>query len=185
MLLCASPIAGAQAAEATWGVEHVLSSVAAQALPSVRYREKKYLDFLKIPLFSEGFMYYRAPSYLKKEVLTPEQESFVIQGNELSISGPDRETRNLHLGDYPLLQGFVESLRATLGGDLGTLQQYYRVELQGNQRAWQLRLTPTERALAQYISRITIHGEASRIRSVHTLETDGDHSRTDLIYQGE
>ncbi len=77
-----------------------------------------------------------APGHLVKRTLTPKPETLTVEGDRLTIeSAARKERRTLRLQDYPVLWAFVESIRSTLSGDIGALERFYRVELEGRPRA--------------------------------------------------
>ena len=86
------------------------------------------------------------------------------------------ERRVLKLRDYPVLGGFIESVRATLGGDIKALERFYRVELEGGPAKWQLYLAPRDGKMNEVISLIRIDGSQARIDAIEVQETRGDRS---------
>jgi len=143
---------------------------------SAHFRERKELAILEEPLEMTGILRYRAPDYVKKQVILPYRESFEVQGDRLFIDTPEAGQRQLSLPGYPALHAFVESFRATLAGDLGGLERYYRVRLDGEATAWRLRLEPLDQEMAQYVTAIIIRGSNDQVLSIETLETGGDRS---------
>ncbi len=75
-----------------------------------------------------------------------------------------------------MLRAFVESYRGTLAGDLERLRRYFELELSGPMEAWQLRLTPRNPELAEYLGAVVMRGRAGTVTSVETLEANGDRS---------
>ena len=121
--------------------------------------ERKYLKVLKTPLETTGTLEYDAPDRLVKRTLEPKPETMTVAGERLVIESPARSrSRTLRLGDYPVLGAFVESLRATLNGDLAALERFYRVTLEGGPQRWQLTLTPRDPKMSALIESILIAG---------------------------
>lgn len=145
---------------------------------SVSYTEQQYLDILDIPLESSGSLIFRAPDYLEKQVDNG-GGSYRVEGQQLQVE-QNGELRSIALESYPALAAFVAAFRATLSGDLQTLQRYYRIDLQGEREAWSLSLTPTQREMARVVREIRIHGEGGRITLIETREQGGDNSRMRL-----
>jgi hypothetical protein len=85
-------------------------------------------------------------------------------------------TRTLDLKSYPALVPFIESIRATLAGDLPTLQRLFTVDFAGTLARWRLTLTPRDAQVAKTVSQVRIDGVNSTLTTVEILETDGDHS---------
>lgn len=141
-----------------------------------RFTERKYLSILNEPLTLQGRVHYRAPDYVRKEFDDPDSENFEVRGDELTIEFPDGRRRDLSIDEHPVLRAFVESYRATLAGDEDTLKRYFLVELAGSMNAWELRLTPRQAELADYLSAVIMRGRNSTVDSVETLEASGDRS---------
>ena len=140
------------------------------------FTERKFISILDEPLILEGRVRYRAPDYVRKEYHDPDSESYEVRGDNLTIEYPDGRRRELSIDEHPLLRAFVESYRATLTGDLERLRQYFELELGGHMDAWQLRLTPRDPELADYLSAVVMRGREGTITSVETLEASGDRS---------
>lgn len=141
-----------------------------------KFTEHKYLSILSEPLILEGRVHYKAPDHVKKVYDDPDSESYEVNGDSLTIEFPDGRRRDMSVDEHPVLRAFVESYRATLAGDQETLNRYFNLELTGRIDAWELRLTPRHRELAEYLSAVIMRGRKSTIYSVETLEAGGDRS---------
>lgn len=142
-----------------------------------RFTEKKTLGLLKTPLESSGTLAYRRPAFVEKHVLTPQDEKLTVNGDELiwqnNTTGQQRKIRlqnNLHIS------ALVESIRATLAGDLKTLQQFYEVRLQGSRAKWTLSLTPADDDMARILQMMRIEGAGNRLKTIDITEVGGDRS---------
>ena len=91
---------------------------------------------------------------------------------------PDGKTRDLSLSEVPEIGALVESIRATLAGDGATLTRYYAPTLSGTAGDWSLMLEPRDSRLRDLVTTIRIQGEGTVIRSIETVERDGD--RTEM-----
>ena len=172
LLLVAVP---AWAAE--WNVDVLMGQLAQVKESSGRFIERKYLKVLKSPLEQSGTLTYLRPGHIEKRTLKPKPELMSVTGDELVLENPGRkEKRVLKLQDYPPIWGFVESIRATLGGDLKALERFYRVELEGTEAAWQLYLAPRDRKMNEMISLIRIGGSRAHIDTIEVQEARGDRS---------
>ena len=152
----------------------VMAALAAVRTVEASFREEKNLAILDEPLVATGRLYYRAPSYLRKQTLSPRPEEYVADQNWLTVETPDGERRQFDLNGYPQLRPFVEAIRATQAGDRPTLERYYQLEFEGTPTAWSLRLTPRQPEFARYLIAIVIRGREQWIDSVETLESGGD-----------
>ena len=138
------------------------------------FQEQKTLAILDTPLEFSGTLSYRAPAYIKKQ--TTHAESFIIDGDWLTIETPEQGRRQYSLTGYRELQPLSAALRGLLSGDLTLLQRYYTLSLSGNTNAWMLELKPVAQTAAEFIEHIRVMGHANRIDHLQILETNGDHS---------
>jgi hypothetical protein len=139
-----------------------------------RFEEQKTLAILEETLISKGILRYRSPGYLNKQTLVPHQESFQVDDDWVIIDTPEEGRRHLSLKGYPALRALVESMRATLAGDLNNLKRYYQPRLQGKPTDWTLRLEPLDKKIADHVTAILIQGHSNQIVSVETREVGGD-----------
>ena len=146
-LIIAAP-AWAEEPAAQWGVDSLMQQLSAMKHSQARFVERKYLKVLKAPLELSGTLTYDRPGYLQKRTLKPKPETLTVADDKLTLENPGRkEHRVLKLQDYPALWGFVDSIRATLGGDIKALERFYRVELEG--QAGELAAIIWSRAIAR------------------------------------
>jgi hypothetical protein len=169
------PAPAAQGADA-WGMEQLMAELGKVRRSQARFTERKYLKVLKAPLVSSGTLTYTAPDKLEKRTLKPRPEVLLVDGGQVVVELEAGARRTLKMADYPVLQAFVESIRATLGGDGAALERYYKVSLEGGPAAWQLYLAPRSRDMARVISQIRIGGGNGRINLIEVQETRGDRS---------
>jgi len=149
------------------------------------FSEHKQLAMLNEPLDSSGTLAYVAPDKLEKNTLLPKPERVTVDGDTLTLSqSGERASRTVSLRDTPELGAFVESIRATLAGDLPALQRYYNVTVQGSLQAWQMTLEPKERRLREMVKWIRITGRDASIRSIDSEEADGDRSEMTIVETG-
>jgi hypothetical protein len=101
----------------------------------------------------------------------------VLDGEWLTLEDKGRDQkRTIALAEHPVIQAFVEGVRSTLAGDLATLNRFYQVALDGNERRWRLTLRPREQRMQDFVSAIRISGSLDRIRTIEIVETEGDRS---------
>jgi len=160
-----------------WGVEPLMRQLSEVKQSQARFVERKYLRVLNAPLELSGTLIYTRPGRLEKRTLKPKPETLTVVDDILTLENPARnERRVLKLQDYPVLWGFVESIRGTLGGDIKALERFYRVELEGGPAKWQLYLAPRDRKMNEVISLIRIDGSKARIDTIEVQEAHGDRS---------
>lgn len=163
------------ATAADWDVSQLMQSLAQQRGGRVGFVEKKFIAILDRPVESSGELVYRPPARLEKLTLKPKFESLVLDRDLLVV---EREMRKytLQLQQYPEIAALVESIRATLAGDLKALKQQYRVELEGSPERWMLTLLPSDTRIAAIVQRVRISGAGDELRQIEMLQTDGDSS---------
>lgn len=163
---------------ADWDVQALMNELGARSSGTARFSETRYVAILDTPIKQSGTLAY-APGRLEKTTLSPRLERMTINGDSLTIeSGPNKKTRRLRLSRYPALWGFVEGMRATLTGDLGTLQDFYEIELYGSRDDWELVLVPSQRQMRAVIRLVSIRGDGAHIKIIEMVETTGDRSVT-------
>jgi hypothetical protein len=137
--------------------------------------ERQFIAILDRPLESYGELFYDAPDRLEKRTLAPRPESLVLDKGALSVRRGARSYA-LTLRDYPQIAPFIESIRATLAGDLAALERTYTLSFQGGADGWTLVLMPREARLAALIARIRMKGSEDLIGEVTVERVDGDRS---------
>lgn len=181
IVLCAALFTPA-AAPAPWGLSALMLSLRQVKAASGQFVERKTMHMLSEPLVASGTLLYVAPDQVQKITVLPKRERLVVDGDRLTMDGgPDERSRSLSLADYPEVGAIVEGVRATLAGDLATLEQFYTLRLDGNADDWQLLLQPKQAKLKEIVSWIRITGAGNRIRTVETQESDGDRSDMSIV----
>ena len=141
----------------------------------VSFVEQHFLKLLKHPAESYGELTYDAPDRLEKRTVEPKAETLTLAGDVLTVVRGGR-TRTLDLKAYPTLVPFIESIRATLAGDLPSLERLFTVDFAGTMAHWRLTLAPRDAQVAKAVSRVTIEGTNDMLTTLEIVETDGDRS---------
>jgi hypothetical protein len=167
--------AAGAAAAADAGLAELMQRLAGRRHGHAAFVERQFLAILDRPLESSGELYYDAPDRLEKRTLAPKPESLVLERGTLSVT---RGTRHyaLALRDYPEVAPFIDSIRATLAGDLAALERAYALSFAAGGPDWTLTLVPREARLARLIARIRMAGVDDQVREVTVERADGDHS---------
>jgi outer membrane lipoprotein-sorting protein len=169
---CAEPPSAA-----AWSLEYLMQKLAQVKSSKATFIERKHLRILNAPLESSGTLVYIAPGSLEKHTLKPKPETLVLEGDTLRFEDTARNRRRtLRLQEYPVIWAFVESIRATLAGDLKSLQRHFRVTLEGSENEWRLTLYPSDTDVARVVTRIRVAGARTSIRSIEITEVEGDRS---------
>jgi Outer membrane lipoprotein carrier protein LolA-like len=180
--VCCATARSAPPLDPGWGLPQLMRELAEVRSASARFTERKTMRMLKAPLVTAGTVKYVAPDQLWKTTLSPQRERFALDGCQVTISGgPDERTRTFSLAAGPEIAGLVEGIRATLAGDLPTLERFYDVRLSGDNAEWQLVLQPKSRELARFISWMRIRGSRERVEAIDTESGDGDHSEMTIV----
>jgi len=166
---------------AEFGPRELMQVLAGVERTSARFVETRHSVLLKSPLVLSGTLAYRRPDSLEKHVLSPYDERIVIEGKQVTIENRARGwKKTLLLATAPAIAGLVESIRATRAGEIGTLERYYRVEVEGDRQQWWLRLRPHDPEIAEYVSAVMVSGSDARIERVEVHEASGDHIVMDV-----
>jgi outer membrane lipoprotein-sorting protein len=179
-------VAGAQAAdtarsEQDWKLPQLMASLQQVQAAKASFVERKFMRILREPLQSSGQLVYVRPDKLQKDTILPKPERLTVEGGQLTIEQQGDKTRQLALQDFPQIWAFVESIRATLAGDLPTLTRFYDVSLQGRRENWTLQLVPKDNKTRALVSIIRISGDNETIRNVKTEEADGDFTSMTIV----
>jgi len=137
------------------------------------FHETRTLQAMRRPVEISGELIYRAPDYLRKTVFQPEFEEMEVVGQRLYL-GDLESRRRFHVDQHPALAGMVAAIRGTLSGDLISLEEHFEHSFSGERGSWRLGLTPRSFDVAEYIEKVTIEGEGSRLLRVETRYASGD-----------
>lgn len=169
-------VAAVMPAAADDALQSVMNSLHDVTSARGTFVEKKYLRILNEPLESSGVLAYTAPDRLEKKTERPSNESLVVVGDELIVSRGGDQQRTLKLTEHPEIEAFVESVRATLAGNIDVLRRYYTVALEGDAGQWTLTLVPAVAEMRKMIKTVTLKGGNGLLQSVAIDEADGDRS---------
>ena len=167
-----------------WGLESLMESLAERPSGQSRFTEKKYLSVLDTPIEQSGTLAF-APGRLEKLTLHPGREHMIVDGSTLTIeTGADRKLRRLQLHRYPVVWGFVEGLRASITGDLDTLQRFYEVELHGDHQDWELLMRPIRPDMSRVVRMLSVRGQDDRVVVIEVVQDNGDRSVMRIVESG-
>ena len=165
----------APAAE-SWGLEDLFARFATIPSSNARFTETREIGMLTTPLESSGTLSYRRPDFLEKRTLQPQPEGLRLEGDRLTLTQADGASRTLSVSAMPEIQTYVESIRATLRGDVPSIMRFYEVALEGAPQDWRMQLTPRAEEALKIVQRIVIAGRDATIRRIEVLQADGDRS---------
>ncbi|MGA6827263.1 LolA-related protein [Nitrospira sp. NS4] len=160
-----------------WTVEQVVALLKEGREPSVSFEEATYSSLLTEPLIVRGVLRFTPPSTLEKEVLEPDRERYVIEGDRVTYENErKRVKKTISLEDYPALRSFVEAFRASFTGDVARLKQVYDTTVEGSSRQWALLLRPRDSAGRSMVESLTLAGSEGQIATITIRSPDGDRS---------
>lgn len=163
----------AQAAD--WSVATLFRMIAAERPTRATFHERKFMALLDRPLESSGELSFTPPDRLEKHTLKPREERVVVDRERVTLERGGKR-HSLDLRANPQVAVLVESLRATLAGDLAELNRSYSAGLEGTRERWRLTLRPLDPAGAELVERIDIDGERAVVRAVEIRQAGGDRS---------
>jgi hypothetical protein len=162
-----------------WGVKELMASLGTIREGSAHFVERKTQHVTTLVLQSSGTLRYQAPDRLDKQTLLPRPGLLRIDGEHLTIAVADAAPSQVSLQDAPELAALVAGVRATMAGDLATLDRFYTLSLTGTATDWQLMLEPKQSQARALVAFIRISGSRTALQRVQTQERDGD--ETDMI----
>lgn len=162
-------------AAGAWDLQRLFESLAQHRPARAAFHEKKYLALLERPVESSGELVFTPPSRLERRTLAPRPENIVIDGDTVVLESAGKR-RSLSLREQPAMAVLVESMRATLAGDLGALVRAYSVALDGTPQSWRLVLRPLDAVASTLVDHVEISGADADVRKVEIFQADGDRS---------
>lgn len=149
--------------------------------------ETKKVALLKVPLRSEGALYYMRPGYLLRQVTAPKPSQVLITPERLELKDA-QGSRTMDLRARPDVKLFVESFIKVLAGDQAALSKVFDIQferlaasnLPAPQPTWALSLTPKAAPLNHLVRKLTLTGKGYAVERIEVLETKGDSAVTEL-----
>ena len=176
-MACAGESTPVQQPPAGWGMPQLMHEMAQIKSSRHAFTERKFLVMLTAPLDSSGVLSYEAPGRLEKHTLKPQDERMVLNQNILVVENRTRHLkRTMMANQYPAVGALVESIRATLAGDLDTLLHHYQASLQGDAANWRLQLVPNDPAARTLVREVRMEGRGNAIRVIEVIQANGDRS---------
>lgn len=157
----------------------LMALLAGKPRGEARFTEQRYVTGLDAPLASRGRLAFEAPDRLSREVTEPRRESFVVDGNDVTLARGGR-SRSVTLDSVPELAAVVEALRGTLTGNAAALQKHFRTRVEGTPEAWTLALVPIELGLTTQVRSVTLTGRGGEVLGIEMEYAGGDRSVTSI-----
>lgn len=177
-------VSPARTQTAPFDIQQLMSTLRQVKSATGHFVERKQLQVLDKALQTSGTLIYLAPDQIQKITISPKWERIAVRQNVITIEqGQEGNARTFSLSDRPEIGAFVESIRATLAGDLPTLMRFYTVTMEGDAADWRLLLVPKQRKLQDLVKDIRISGAGNGVRTVDTEEADGDRSVMSIVQE--
>lgn len=153
--------------------------------------ETKQMALLRMPLRSEGTLFYMRPGYLLRKVTAPKPSQVLITPHSLELRDA-QGSRTMDLRARPDVKMFVESFLKVLAGEREALAKVFEIQFARigpspggapeNARAheWTLTLTPKSSPLNQIVQKLVLSGSGYAVQTIEVLETKGDSATTVL-----
>ena len=177
-LLVAAAMLGMAGSASAFSTEALMQLLAEVQSSRAQFVETRQSTMLKTPLTSSGQLVYQRPDRLEKHVQSPFVESTTIEGSRVTVSrGGPEGNRVIMLPPGGTAQALIESLRATLAGDLAALERHFNVSVSGSRNAWSMTLTP--RATLPVV-RVDFAGADRHVQRIEVVESGGDRTVTTI-----
>jgi len=158
-------------------LEQLTKSLSLNPIHQVQFEEIYISHFLTTPIKKSGRLSYTAPSRFEKHIISPTEESFVIDEDTVQYNNITQGVnQTLSLQDVPPLQVLITGLRSIFSGDLITLQRFYQTELNGTRHQWVLTMVPLDEEIQESVLFIRLRGIKIQIKEIEIQESNGDNS---------
>ena len=143
---------------------------------TVAFSEVRFSPLLKEPLSVSGELVYAGPASLDRRVTDPYREDTEIRGESVRIQRAGQPVRSFGLQRAPELRGLLAGLSALLAGDAQAIRRDFTVLAKGDERRWQLELTPSDARIKRRLKLIRAEGSESEPRCFSLINTDNGSS---------
>ena len=180
LILCALLMAPLASAVSALDLSELMKNLSAQKEGRARFVEQKTLSVLSTPIESRGELTFKSPDFLQKKTTQPIQETLTVERDRVILNRNGKE-QVIQLDTQPDMRAFIDSLRATLSGDLPTLKKSFLVKLSGPANKWTLSLRPLSANLQRILVEVSIQGRNSEILYIETSMLNGDRTFLTLL----
>ena len=179
-VVCALLMAPLPSAVSALDLPELMKNLSAQKEGRARFVEQKTLSVLSTPIESRGELSFKSPDFLQKKTTQPIQETLTVERDRVILNRGGKE-QIIQLDAQPEMRAFIDSLRATLSGDLPTLKKSFLVKLSGSANKWTLSLHPLSANLQRILVEVSIQGRNSEILFIETSMLNGDRTFLTLL----
>jgi outer membrane lipoprotein-sorting protein len=172
-------LAAGAPALAAFDFDDLMATLAQRKTGEARFAEERFVSGLDRTLNYTGTLSFSAPDRLERQTVTPRRESFVVEGNQLTLQRGER-VRRLPLDSVPELAAMAAAMRGTLSGDGSALRRHFKATVDGSAARWTLTLVPLDFRLLGVVRLLRIDGLLADVRVVELQLADGDRSVTTI-----
>jgi hypothetical protein len=146
-----------------------------------QFEQRKTLLGFKNSLLSRGNFLVAPGQGIVWDTQQPYPSTLILTPKRLRAQQADgRITTEIEAQSEPAIRAINALLFAVMALDWPVLEQGFTLQAEfTTQQGWQLRLTPREPAIGQWIAHITLEGD-QRLRHIYLQEAQGDTSRITL-----
>ncbi|MGH8148488.1 MAG: LolA-related protein [Steroidobacteraceae bacterium] len=173
-LLVLAPTAALSQPPATFQLNTLLAHLRRPAPASTPFTEARFSALLTRPLVVSGELEYLGPGDLARTVEKPYRERAAIDGDSVTLEREGESAQHFSLDRAPAMRSLLASFTALLGGDAGTLERQFELDLHGDAREWTIGLTPLDPAVHRRIRSITVSGSGDELRCLTTFQANDD-----------
>ena len=180
-LLSLAALSLSQAADvAPLELRDVLSRTIVIPPARVDFHEERHNPMLEAPLELTGYLEYIEVGVLRKVVLTPVEQAFLIQTDHVVIER-DGQTRTLSLNKSRALKTILGAIEAILAGEADKLESVFHYELSGTTDSWSVQLTPASRRIAKQLTSLQVTGDDESAMSIRFDLSDGEWHQLNIL----
>ena len=177
----------AAAGDDDWSIAVLMKELGAIQVIDATFVEKKQADFLSEDFTISGELYFKAPHSLRKTVTDPYTETISIDETTIIVQdnradGSANSARFIEIDSHPAIRLLVESMRATMAGDMEAMFETYEVGLTGSAAQWNLELVPRHKDIKKHIEAVRVAGADNKLNVISIIETDNTRSTMKLSY---
>lgn len=154
-------------------VESIIQRIDTPRDTPIPFIERRTNRLLTEPLTLRGEILFTSDGTLSKQVGAPFEERITISAQHVELQRKDK-IRRLSLDRRPDIKAFYVGMQALLAGDAAALFASFEVTVTDDAAGWHLDLTPKEKKLRKFVSRLVISGKAARVLTVRTEHPGGD-----------
>lgn len=146
--------------------------------PVVRaeFIQTKQMTALKRPLVTSGHLVFSRSQGVLWQIEQPYQAAYILGEDSIVEIAADASRRVRTLREVPGLAQVGRVFRSMLGANTAALRNYFEAVTKGDAARWEMRLTPKQPQLAQFLKGLQLQGGLF-VESIQIEENGGDLTR--------